>query len=96
MPETTQVILVIVIVTLTTLLTVIGIQVIIILRELKITLEKSNRILNITEEVAGALSRPVISLANITEGLTTGFEVISFVRALLGDRTAEGKHDSEK
>ena len=74
--DTTQVLLTIVVSVLTILLTVIGIQVALILSELKKTVEKINKMLTDAGQVTGGLSRTVTGATGLVEGLKAGLSIV--------------------
>ncbi len=72
-----QIALLIVIIGLTILLVVLGVQSFFILKELRKTLEKANKVLDNTEEITESVSGPVSSLSAIMMGLKTGASLAS-------------------
>ncbi|PIU02175.1 hypothetical protein COT66_01855 [Candidatus Shapirobacteria bacterium CG09_land_8_20_14_0_10_49_15] len=70
LPDTTQILLVVIITVLTVLLTAVGVQVFLILKEVRHSVEQLNKILNNAGEVAAAISRPIASLADSVTGLS--------------------------
>lgn len=68
MVDAVQVVLMIVIVLLTVLLTVLGVQVFIILREFRTTVERVNRILDNAENLTEAISQPLSFLSTFFAG----------------------------
>lgn len=71
----TQVILVVVITTLTILLTVIGIQVVGILKDLKETLKRINKIADNAEVITSAVVRPVTGVSRLVEGIQSSLKI---------------------
>lgn len=86
MVDPVQVTLLIVIVILTILLVVLGVQIFFILRELRTTVKKTNKILDnayaITEDIEG----PVSALSSLVLGVRTGsvMTILKFVKSFLG------------
>lgn len=80
----TQIILALVITSLTVMLVVIGIHIVKILQELRLTLQKFNRILDDTANLTHSVSQPIVSLSNLAEGFKGGVKLISLVKKLLG------------
>jgi hypothetical protein len=82
-----QILLFVVIIILTTLLVVLGIQVYFILKELRITIDKTNKVLDNADRVisnadiiAESVAIPVSSLSNLIMGLKTGAGFANIVR----------------
>lgn len=71
MIDTVQAVLLIVIVLLTFLLFVLGIQVYFILKELRSTISKANRVLDNTEMITESVSEPMSFLSGIIMGTKT-------------------------
>lgn len=69
MTETTQVLLVGIITVLTIILTIIGIQVVYILREFRRTIEKINKILTEAGKVTEKMGNSLAEVAGITSGI---------------------------
>lgn len=80
MPDPAQTALFLVIIVLTILLLVLGIQVFFILRELRKTVTKANRVLDKTNSITESVSAPISSLSNILVGLKTGASFINLLR----------------
>lgn len=72
MTDPAQTALFIVIIILTVLLVVLGIQVYFILRALRITLEKANKVLEDAGNITESVSKPISSLSSLAMGLKTG------------------------
>ena len=71
----TQVILVVVITTLTILLTFIGIQVVYILKDLRETLQKVNKIVGQAESLTAAISKPITGISSLVEGIQSSLKI---------------------
>lgn len=80
MVDLTQILLIIVVTILTTLLTVVGIQVIYILREFRKTVEKTNKILDDTSVISESVAEPVESFSGFLMGLKKGLKILSFLQ----------------
>jgi hypothetical protein len=72
MIDPAQTALFLVILALTILLLVLGVQVFFILRELRKTVEKANKILDLTGDITESVSKPISSLSTLAMGLKTG------------------------
>lgn len=75
-----QILLFLVIIILTILLIVLGIQVFFILKDLRQTISKANRVLDNTGEITESVSGPVSSLSSILMGLKTGAKFANIVK----------------
>ncbi len=78
--ETAQVLLVGVIVVLTFLLLMLGLQVFYILRELRQTVSKANKILDDAGLITESVSGPIANLSNLTTGVKVGAMIASFLK----------------
>lgn len=85
-----QILLFLVIITLTILLVVLGIQVFFILRDLRTTISKANKVLDNTEEITSSVSGPVSSFSSILMGLRTGAKFANIIKSFQDDE--EEKH----
>ena len=72
MNDPAQILLFIIILILTILLIVLGIQVFFILRDLRKTIAKANKVLDDTGQITESVSGPVTSLSNAIMGIKTG------------------------
>lgn len=75
MTDPAQTALFLVIIILTVLLVVLGIQVFFILRELRKTVEKANKVLEDAGNISESISKPISSLSTIAMGLKTGASI---------------------
>lgn len=80
MAETTQILLITVIIVLTILLTVMGVQVIYILKEFRKTVENVNKILDDVETASHSLAGSINGLTGLTAGLKTALSFFSFFK----------------
>jgi hypothetical protein len=78
MIDPAQMILLLVVVVLTVLLVILGIQVFFILKELRKTLDKPNKILDDTGKITESISEPVSLLSSVLMGIKSGMLVSSF------------------
>ena len=69
MTDPAQILLFIVIIILTLLLLVLGIQVFFILKDLRKTITKANKVLDNTGEITQSVSQPLTSISSILMGL---------------------------
>jgi len=75
MTDPAQTALFLVVIVLTILLVVLGIQVFFILRELRKTIDKANKILDDTGAITESVSKPISSLSSIAMGLKAGARI---------------------
>jgi hypothetical protein len=80
-----QIIIILVILALTLLLLVLGVQVFIILKELRKTIEKANKVLDNTENITGSVSAPISSLSSVLMGLKAGGAVAKLLKKVTED-----------
>lgn len=77
--DMTQILLLTVVALLSLLLVVLGVQVFLILKELKNTLSKANKVLDDAGVISGSISRPVESLSTVLSGVKIGSLIASFL-----------------
>lgn len=75
MVDTAQVILLFVIAVLAILLVVLGVQVFFILRELRRTVVKANKVLDDTGAITESVSTPIAAISTLVAGVKTGAAV---------------------
>ncbi|MCL4382575.1 MAG: hypothetical protein M1575_02640 [Patescibacteria group bacterium] len=80
MTDTAQLLLITVVIVLTILLTVIGIQVVYILKEFRRSMEKINKILDDAGLASGAVAKSIAGLSGLTAGFKTAFSLLSFFK----------------
>lgn len=81
MTDPAQTALFLVIIVLTILLLVLGIQVFFILRELRKTIDKANKVLDDTGVITESVSKPISSLSSLAMGLKTGAKLAKILNA---------------
>ena len=81
--DSTQLILIIVIVLLTLLLLALGIQVFFVLKELRKTVFKANKVLDNTDVITQSVSGPISSLSSMVSGVKTGASLISLFKKVI-------------
>lgn len=64
---------------LTTLVVVLGIQVWFILKEMRISMQKMNKMLDDAGKVSGAVSEGVVGMSGFVNGLKTGIQAVSSI-----------------
>jgi hypothetical protein len=87
MTDPAQTALFLIIVVLAILLVVLGVQVFFILRELKRTITKANKVLDDTGVITESVSKPVSSLSTLFSGIKAGATIASIIK---------GKKESSK
>lgn len=75
MTDPVQTALFLVIIVLTLLLLILGIQVFFILRELRKTIDKANKVLDDTGMITESVSKPISSFSSLAMGLKTGAKI---------------------
>lgn len=75
-----QIILFIVIIVLTLLLVVLGVQVFLILKDLRKTISKANKVLDNTGEITQSVSAPISSFSSILMGLKAGGVIANIMK----------------
>jgi len=90
MTDPAQTALFLVVIILTILLIVLGVQVFFILRGLRKTIEKANKVLDDTGSITESVSRPISSLSTLAMGLKTGATI---AKILNGGKKNHDKKD---
>jgi len=93
--DSAQIILIIVIILLTGLLSVLGVQVFFILKELRKTVSKANKVLDNTNVITQSVSSPISSLSSIAAGVKTGATFISLFKKIISKDKDLGKKHKE-
>ena len=91
MIDPAQTALFLVIIVLTILLLVLGVQVFFILRELRQTINKANKVLDDTGVITESVSGPISNLSSLATGIKTG----SAIAQLLKGRKAKKRNQDE-
>ncbi len=98
MVDPVQIILLIVIVILTTLLVILGVQIFFILKELRKTVKKANRILDNANSITENIEGPLEALSSVLVGFKAGslLSVLKFAKGFIGrDKEDLDKRRSE-
>lgn len=80
MIDPAQMTLFIVIIVLTILILILGVQVFFILRELRQTINKANKVLDDTGVITESVSGPISNLSNMATGIKAGSIIAAFLR----------------
>lgn len=94
MIDAAQTVLLLVVVVLTVLLVILGVQVFYILRELRQTVVKANRVLDDTAQITESVSAPISSLSSIIAGVKTGAAIAQIFKKHSGK--SKGKAEMEE
>lgn len=89
MVDLSQLLLVIVITTLTILLTFIGIQIFYILREVKRTIEKINKMLDDAGMITESIAQPISGLGGVLDGLKSSLKAVEAIGRFLTRKSRE-------
>lgn len=81
-----QFLIFIVILVLTILLVVLGVQVFFILRDLKETISKANKVLDNTSEITESVSTPLSNFSSVISGLKTGASFVALLKKVSEDK----------
>lgn len=86
MVDPVQIILLLVIVILTILLVVLGIQVFYILKELRNTIKKANKVLDNANSITENIEEPLSAISSLVTGVKSGtlFTIVKFLNGLVG------------
>lgn len=80
MVDTAQTALFLVIIVLTILLVVLGVQVFFILRELRVTINKANKVLDDTGVITESVSEPIANLSSLATGVKIGSVIANILK----------------
>lgn len=95
MIDPVQLVLLIVIIILTILLVVLGVQVFLILRDLRFTIRKANDVLEKVNAITESIQEPLSAFSSVMQGLKTGsfLTVLKVINNFLG-RNKENKKNN--
>ncbi|MDP3987584.1 MAG: hypothetical protein Q8P80_00365 [Candidatus Levybacteria bacterium] len=91
--DTAQAVLLFVLSVLTILLLILGVQVFFILRELRQTVAKANKVLDDTGAITESVSGPISNLSTIVSGVKTGAAIASIFNRKKKNCCKEEKHE---
>jgi len=86
-----QLALLFIIIVLTILLLALGVQVFFILRELRRTVSKANKVLDDTGVITESVSGPISNISAVTAGLKTGMSIVNLISGKRGKKEKNGK-----
>ena len=84
-----QVVLIVILSLLTVNLIVVGIYVVMILKEFRETMKKFNKVLDTFENVTESVAAPIITLSNIAAGITSTLKVLDVFKSFKKKRSDE-------
>lgn len=87
--DTTQAIILTVIIVLTIFLAIIGYQLFFVLKEFRLTLKKTNKILEDTQDFITQVKKPIESANSVITAITTGAGIARFLKRI----KEEEKHE---
>mgnify|MGYP001585562309 CR=1 FL=1 len=88
-----QIVLLLVIVVLAILLAVLGIQVFLILREIRKTVEKTNKVLDNAGIIAESLSTPISTLSSLAMSIKTGISFANWLKKTFSKGPSEERSE---
>ena len=91
MYDPAQILLFVVIIVLTVFLVILGIQVSLILKDLRKTIEKTNKVLDDTYEMTQAVKEPVVGVSGAIMGIKTGSTFLSIMNRFTAKGEKSGK-----
>ena len=89
----TQTLLIIVITVLTVIITAIGVQLYLLLRDVRKTLGHTNAILDQADELIHKLSNPAASITGIVSGLKEGANIIETISGIFSRHKSDSNND---
>jgi hypothetical protein len=84
-----QVILIFILALLTVNLIVVGIYVILVLKEFRVTIKKSNEVLDNVHSVTNTVANPITSLVGVVSGVMESFKAVRSITSLRDDDKKE-------
>lgn len=96
MIDAAQAVLLFVLVVLTILLLILGVQVFFILRELRLTVSKANKVLDDTGTITESVSEPISKLSVLVSGVKTGAAIASIIKKKSSFTRKKPKEEDEQ
>jgi predicted permease len=96
MLDTVQVVLLLVIVSLAILLLILGVQVFFILRELRRTVTKANKVLDNTGSITQSVASPLALISSLVENASTGVLFSKLVKIVVKAITRQENKEEKK
>lgn len=90
-----QTLLVLILLVLTANVLFVGVYIIFVLKEVRLSVAKFNRLLDTVNEITAALSRPVIGAAEAVEGFRQGLKLVDLFRGWKKSRLAKKEKEEE-
>jgi len=79
----TEILLILIIFLLTFNLLFVGVYIVLVLKDVRISLAKLNKVLDEAHEVTSSIKKPVKDLSGLAEGISAGIKAIPIVSSLL-------------
>lgn len=89
--DAAQILLFIVIIVLTILLVALGIQAFLILKDLRQTITKANKVLDNTTDITQSVSQPLSNLSSVLMGLKAGGAIARIIKKATNGEKKNGK-----
>lgn len=89
--DAAQILLFIVIIVLTILLVALGIQAFLILKDLRQTISKANKVLDNTGDITQSVSQPLSNLSSVLMGLKAGGAIARIIKKATNEEGKNGK-----
>ncbi len=90
-----QILLFIVILGLFILFIVLGVQVYLVLKDLRKTINKANRVLDNAGEISESVSAPISSLSSVLMGIKAGGTIAKILQKVSSDKPVRNSQDEE-
>lgn len=87
--ESTQVLIIVVVTILAIILAAVGIQIFFILKEVRRSVEKVNKMLDDATVVSGSVAQGVTGISGVLAGVKTGLSFLNFFKKGKGDEDGE-------
>lgn len=91
-----QVIIFLVIIILAIVFMILGVQAFWVLKELKLTLSKTNRILDTAEKITENISSPINTFSQVATGLKTGSIIAAFLKKISSEEQEKAKNGKQQ
>ena len=86
-----QITIIVVLIILTLVVAGIGVYLILVLKELRETIKKTNSVLDDVQDMTGAVSTPITTVAGIVSGFADSLKAVKSVGGLFGNLKKGGK-----
>ncbi|MFH1896545.1 MAG: hypothetical protein ABH814_03720 [bacterium] len=79
----TEILLILIIFLLTFNLLFVGVYIVLVLKDVRVSLQKLNKVLDEAHEVTSAVKKPIKDISNLAEGVSAGLKALPLVSSLL-------------